>query len=547
MASQPLVTVIIPVYNMADFLQETLSSVAAVDYPHLEVIIVDDGSTDCSGEIARRFCEQDGRFHYHRQGNAGVAAARNHALRLARGEYILPVDADDLIHPAYIAEAVDVLQQHPGVKVVYARAEYFGEKGGEWKLPVFSLHRLAMHNQIYVSAVYRREDALRFGGYCEQLSGREDWDFWLSMLKYGGDVRQLDQVRLYYRIRPMSKRISDRKGKKERITLLNSRHQDFFLQQLHGPLRLHRNLSPLTNRLANLVRCQSFRTADGFRELGGWLCRLPQSFDREGEVIYQGRNTLKKIIIPADGLHTAGQTVSGQSDGPDTTGQTVFPADVSGIAEQTGPSEKTGKPSGQATTVVVKSFQRPVWLRRLIYGWMVKSKARRSFEYACQMKAKGLETPAPVGYVERRRWGLLQDSYYVSLASALSLTMNDLIGHPELPHRDAYLEAVGRYTARLHEAGIRHADYSCGNILLGMENGEPRVEMIDLNRLHFGRVGQKDGCRNFERINIDRAALDLMARSYARARGFDEETCVADVIAMRWKKHVRQGITHLDD
>lgn len=503
MASQPLVTVIIPVYNMADFLQETLSSVAAVDYPHLEVIIVDDGSTDCSGEIARRFCEQDDRFHYHRQDNAGVAAARNHALRLARGEYILPVDADDLIHPAYIAEAVDVLQQHPGVKVVYARAEYFGERDGEWKLPVFSLHRLAMHNQIYVSAVYRREDALRFGGYCEQLSGREDWDFWLSMLKYGGDVRQLDQVRLYYRIRPMSKRISDRKGKKERIALLNRRHQDFFLQQLHGPLRLHRNLSPLTNRLANLVRCQSFRTADGFRELGGWLCRLPQSFDREGEVIYQGRNTLKKIIFPADGLRT--------------------------------------------TTVVVKSFQRPVWLRRLIYGWMVKSKARRSFEYACLMKAKGLGTPAPVGYVERRRWGLLQDSYYVSLASALPLTMNDLIGHPELPHRDAYLEAVGRYTARLHEAGIRHADYSCGNILLGMENGEPRVEMIDLNRLHFGRVGQKDGCRNFERINIDRAALDLMARSYARARGFDEETCVADVIRMRWKKHVRQGITHLDD
>lgn len=520
MASKPLVTVIIPVYNMADYLQETLSSVAAADYPSLEVVIVDDGSTDCSGDIAKQFCGQDGRFHYYRQDNAGVSAARNHALRLARGEYILPVDADDLIHPAYISEAVEILQQEPQVKVVYARAEFFGEKQGEWKLPVFSLHRLAMHNQIYVSAVYRREDALRFGGYCQQLSGREDWDFWLSMLKHGGEVRQLDQVRLYYRIRPMSKRISDRKGKKERIALLNERHQDFFLQELHGPLRLHRNLSPLTNSLANTVRCKSFRTAPEFRPLGAWVCRLPQSFDREGKVVYEGRNTLKQIIVPAGGLDRA---------------------------EQAARLKATGLASGPETTVVVKSFQRPVWLRRLIYGWVVKSKARRSFEYACLLKDKGLETPAPVAYVERRRWGLLQDSYYVSLASTLPLTMNDLIGHPELPHRDAYLDAVARYTARLHDEGICHADYSCGNILLGMENGEPKVEVIDLNRLHFGTVGQKAGCRNFERINIDRAALSLMARSYARARGFDEETCVADILAMRWKKHVRQGITHLDD
>lgn len=514
MASKPLVTVIIPVYNMADFLQETLSSVAAADYPSLEVVIVDDGSTDCSGDIARRFCEQDRRFRYYRQENAGVAAARNHALRLAQGQYILPVDADDLIHPAYIPEAVSILQQEPQVKVVYARAEYFGDKQGEWKLPRFSRHRIAMHNQIYVSAVFRKQDALRFGGYCEELPGREDWDFWLSMLKYGGEVRQLDQIRIYYRIRPMSKRISDRKGKKKGIALLNKRHQDFFLQELHGPLRLHRNLSPLTNRLANIVRCKSFRTVPEFRSLGAWVCRLPETFDREGAVIYNGRNTLKKMCPPVSCNKT------------DMAGQSL--------------------PEG-AASVIVKSFRRPVWLRRLIYGLVVKSKARRSFEYACLLKDKGLETPAPVAYVERRRWGLLQDSYYVSLASACPYTMNDLIGHPEFPHRNEYLNAVARFTARLHEAGIRHADYSCGNILLGMENGEVRVEIIDLNRLRFGAVGQKTGCRNFERINIDRAALSLMARSYARARGFDEETCVADILAMRWKKHARQGITHLDD
>ncbi|MBQ9201621.1 MAG: glycosyltransferase [Bacteroidales bacterium] len=520
MADNPLVSIIIPVYNMAAYLQETLSSVAATDYPCLEVVIVDDGSTDKSSEIARDFCQKDPRFHYCRQDNAGVAAARNHALRLAQGRYILPVDGDDLIHPDYIPEAVDILEQHPEVKVVYARAEFFGDKQGEWHLPTFSLHRLAMHNQIYVSAVYRREEALQFGGYCEQLSGREDWDFWISMLKYGGEVRKLEQVRLYYRIRPHSKRISDRQGKRERIALLNARHPDFFQQELHGPLRQHRNLSPLINRMTCIACCLSFQTSPHHHDCGSWICLLPWKFAHEGELIHEGRNTLKRVDVQADSLN---------------------------LAEQSARQKATGRPAGHGRTLVVKSFQRPVWIRRLLYGWIVKSKARRSFEYALRLMDKDIATPAPIGYVERRRWGLLQDSYYVSLASTCPYTMNDLIGRPEFPHRDEYLNAVARFTARMHEAGIRHADYSCGNILFGMENGRIRVEIIDLNRLHFGTVGQKAGCRNFERINIDRAALSLMARSYAQARGFDEETCIADIIRMRWKKHARRGITHLDD
>lgn len=514
-----LVSVIIPVYNMEQWLGETLDSVLASDYPALEIIIVNDGSTDDTGQIAANYAARDSRVRVFSVSNSGVSHARNYGIRQAKGLLIFPVDGDNTIEPWLISELVSLMNDEV-VKVVCPKADFFGERSGEWKLPPYSIHLLARKNMMDTCALFRRSDWERAGGYREDMPFREDWIFWISVLKDGGEVIRSQRIGLHYRIRPGSKRITDRLHKRELVKLLNQLYPDLFLRELHGPLRYHRSWSVIINRITNIVGCQSFRTAPEFQELGGWVCRLPQSFDREGKVVYEGRNTLKQIIVPAGGLDRA---------------------------EQAARLKATGLASGPETTVVVKSFQRPVWLRRLIYGWVVKSKARRSFEYACLLKDKGLETPAPVAYVERRRWGLLQDSYYVSLASTLPLTMNDLIGHPELPHRDAYLDAVARYTARLHDEGICHADYSCGNILLGMENGEPKVEVIDLNRLHFGTVGQKAGCRNFERINIDRAALSLMARSYARARGFDEETCVADILAMRWKKHVRQGITHLDD
>ncbi len=98
-------------------------------------------------------------------------------MREAIGTYILPVDADDLISTTYIENAVAILEARPEVKVVYAKAEFFGLRQGEWKLPTYSLHKLAMHNQIYVSAMYRKADALAFGGYCETILGREDWEF----------------------------------------------------------------------------------------------------------------------------------------------------------------------------------------------------------------------------------------------------------------------------------------------------------------------------------------------------------------------------------
>ena len=98
----------------------------------------------------------------------------------------MPVDADDKIGPTFISHAVAVMEEQRSLKVVYCRAEFFGDRTGEWKLPSYSPRLLARKNMIPATALYRRVDALKVGGYCTEEIFREDWDFWLSLFEIGG-------------------------------------------------------------------------------------------------------------------------------------------------------------------------------------------------------------------------------------------------------------------------------------------------------------------------------------------------------------------------
>src|SRR5687768_4414886 len=102
----PLVSVVVPAFNAEDSLEATLRSVAGQSWRDLEIIIVDDGSTDRTAAIAEAFCARDPRGTLLRKANNGVASARNHGLAHARGEWVAPVDADDLWHPTKIGKQV---------------------------------------------------------------------------------------------------------------------------------------------------------------------------------------------------------------------------------------------------------------------------------------------------------------------------------------------------------------------------------------------------------------------------------------------------------
>ncbi len=465
---KPLVSVIVPLYNAAPYITEAMESIVASSYRPLEVVVVNDGSKDDSLSVAQAFAKLHPEVRVFDQPNAGVSAARNHAIREAQGTYILPVDADDRISPDYIAKAVEAMK--PDVRVVGCRAEYFGAKEGEWKLPAYSPALLARRNMIHVSSLFRKADWQQVGGFCEQDIYREDWDFWLSVMELGGTYVRLDETGLYYRVLPVSRRSKAKAQKRAIVDAINRRHPAYMRRYLGGPLHYHRSWS----RFLNFFRSE--------KQVGEW------NKWEEGEVIFTRRNTLR------------------QTDG-----------------------------------VVVKAFAVPNWVKGLWYGLIGKSKARRSYEYALRMD--GL-TPKPVAYREVRICGILRESYYACEASACTHTFNELIGAPDYPNRETILAAIGRFTATLHQRGILHLDYSGGNILFNADGS--CVQVIDLNRTRFCKqLDRATRLCNFERLNIDRAALTIMATAYAEQMNEDAAEDAAYIIAHRWYKHEKQGITHL--
>lgn len=255
MSHNPLISIVIPIYNCAGLVNETIRSVIQSSYTHWEIILVNDGCTDSSPELCKEWeINYPGKIRVIDQQNQGPAAARNVGIFYAKGEFILPLDSDDKIHPDYLSLAISEFQSDSQIKVVYCEAEKFGDKHGLWKLKPFSLHQLALDNMIFVSGVYRKQDWKQIGGYDPRLVwGWEDWEFWINLLKRGGKVVKLPQVGFYYRIRKGSRRKStNREAKRLTIELLNSKHPEFFQQHLFGPLRNPRGSSIWINRLNNL-------------------------------------------------------------------------------------------------------------------------------------------------------------------------------------------------------------------------------------------------------------------------------------------------------
>lgn len=183
------------------------------------------------------------------------------------------------------------------------------------------------------------------------------------------------------------------------------------------------------------------------------------------------------------------------------------------------------------TPVVVKAFALPSLPNRLIYALFRRSKAERSYRYAQRLNRQGLGSPTPVAFGEEKKNGVwFKRSYYVSVESTLPYTFFNVSDgmFQGTDTEDKLLKAVGCFTARFHNAGMLHKDYNNGNLLLGIDDkGEAHVELVDLNRIRFHRVGQKEGCRNFaERITASPRQWSVMARSYAEERGIDTQKCL---------------------
>lgn len=252
-----MISIIIPCFNQKNYLEETVLSALKSTYRPIEIIIVNDGSTDGSKALAEQLATTHQEVKVINQQNQGVAVARNQGINEAKGAYILCLDGDDLISDKYLEEAAKILATNPTVKLAYCKAIKFNEKSKKpWNLKPFSRYLLARDNMIFVSALFRKSDWESCKGFSEDMHyGREDWEFWIKMLKNGGEVVQLPIVGFFYRLTPNSKRkrTGTNEKKRARIAYLNSKHQDFFERELNGPLRFQRTWSKPYNTFLKLL------------------------------------------------------------------------------------------------------------------------------------------------------------------------------------------------------------------------------------------------------------------------------------------------------
>lgn len=230
----PKISVIIPCYNQGIYIDEAVESVLVQSYQNFEIIIVDDGSTD--EETKKKLMEYDKpKTRVIHTTNQGLASARNNGIIEAKGEYILPLDADDKIGDKYLEEAVNILDQNQQIGICYCLAELFGEEKGKWELPAYSIEKILIVNMIFCTAFFRKKDWEHVGGYKSNMkNGWEDWDFWLSIIELARDVYRIPEVLFFYRIKKNSMLRSMSKEKKiELLTQLFHNHSSLYINNIY--------------------------------------------------------------------------------------------------------------------------------------------------------------------------------------------------------------------------------------------------------------------------------------------------------------------------
>jgi glycosyltransferase involved in cell wall biosynthesis len=197
--STALVSIVVPCYNYAHYLGYTLENVRGQRYPHWECIVVDDGSTDHTDEVAEQFRSGDARFRYIRQENKGLSGARNTGIAASRGKYIQLLDSDDLIHPDKLAIQVAILESDERIGITYGKSLFFQTDnpgrlypsrgltsedrqdvlrgGGSGKE---MLKRLVVDNIMEVSCALARASLFaQVGTFDETYRSYEDWQYWI--------------------------------------------------------------------------------------------------------------------------------------------------------------------------------------------------------------------------------------------------------------------------------------------------------------------------------------------------------------------------------
>lgn len=227
------VSIIIPCYNHGKFLPETIDSLKSIDSQKVEIIIVNDGSTDIETIKVLDELQSKG-YSIINKKNEGLGAARNTGIKESKGKYILPLDSDNKIELEYITSALNIFNSDSNVDVVYSDKFLFGIIQKEDKLPDFNLQKMMLENYIDACAFFKKELWIKLQGYDEKMPymGYEDWDYWLRASFAGAKFYHIPKCLFHYRVEhsSMLKSMAGVKKKAVRDYLFN-KHK-YFLNPL---------------------------------------------------------------------------------------------------------------------------------------------------------------------------------------------------------------------------------------------------------------------------------------------------------------------------
>lgn len=231
--SNPLISVIIPTYNDAFWIQEAIDSIKNQDYSNTEIIVVNDGSTDSSTLAILCGLEEAGVKVLH-QKNGRMSTARNAGIQIARGSIIACLDCDDYFHPSFFSKALSLLEANENTGVVTSYIQQFGEytktaypRGGYSKSFLFS-------NESPACSIFRKICWEKVGGFDEAMKlGYEDWEFFIRVTKYGFGVEVIREKLLFYRQTKKSTLANDTEpNRKKIIQYMLNKHKDWYIDQL---------------------------------------------------------------------------------------------------------------------------------------------------------------------------------------------------------------------------------------------------------------------------------------------------------------------------
>jgi len=185
--------------------------------------------------------------------------------------------------------------------------------------------------------------------------------------------------------------------------------------------------------------------------------------------------------------------------------------------------------------IVIKSFKIPNYINKIAYRYFRDSKAKRSYLNSIKLQELGVNTPAPIGYVEFGKF-VLQESFYISELFEYNFEIRAVLNDSGFENREQILKEFVAFSYDLHNKGVYHIDYSPGNVLIKKEDTGYKFAIVDVNRMKFINFSDELRFKNLSRFSTSLEDLEFIAKEYAKVSGINEKYA-KDILLKYHNKH----------